>query len=413
MSSQTLRRVIGSIGSIGSVGTVGCAALIMVLSAGPAAGQTPIASESSIRPLTEFSPAFLGMYRKVMEIEGEIERYATQHGVDVDLARAIAIQESGGNADLNSAPGANGYFQLMPATFRSLKVQTNIEAGLKYLSQMIKRFGREDYAVAAYNGGPGRVSRGRPPLETLQYMLSVESYRMVLKLHHVSIRHHATALRLDPVQLGDDWWTISRRVGIPIVQLRFHNPFLATRPLHVGQIIAYPPAPRTDLLSTDGDDLTYRIRFGDHYLHLAFMLGVTRTAMREANGLWHLGSTPPGLALRVPLAWTGRYDEHRVSAGDTLPAIAKRYRSNVWRIIRDNGIWDEQLPLGQVIRVRPEPTKPAAPKPQFVTYRVTRGDTLGAIARRHRTSVRAIQNANSMGRRTMIRPGQRLRVPAR
>lgn len=401
-----------------------CTAVILALAAAPSAGQpmpaaaalaTTSGVESGIRPLTEFSPAFLGMYRKVMEIEGEVERHARTYGVDLDLARSVAIQESGGNANLSSDPGAAGYFQLMPATFRSMRVQTNIEAGLKYLSQMIKRFGREDYAVAAYNGGPGRVSRGRPPLETLQYMLSVESYRMVLKMHGASVRHHASALSLMPVQLGDDWWSLSRKVGIPVVQLRFYNPFLATRQLHVGQLMAYPPQPRTDLLAADleGEGLTYRSRIGDHYLHLAFILGVTRNAMREANGLWHLGSAPPGLVLSVPLAWTGRYDEHRVSAGETLQDIATRYRSNAWRIIRDNGLWAEQLVPGEVLRVRPEPTKPAAPKPTFVNYRVARGDTLGAIARRHRTSVRALQSANGLGRRTMIRVGQRLRIPAR
>ena len=58
--------------------------------------------------------------------------------------------------------GAKGYFQVMPSTFKALKVKTNIEAGIKYLSQMIRRFDREDYALGAYNGGPGRIARGRP-----------------------------------------------------------------------------------------------------------------------------------------------------------------------------------------------------------------------------------------------------------
>ena len=58
-----------------------------------------------------------------------------------------------------SSAGARGYFQVMPATFRELRVDTNIEAGIKYLARQVSRFGREDYALAAYNGGPGRVSR--------------------------------------------------------------------------------------------------------------------------------------------------------------------------------------------------------------------------------------------------------------
>ena len=59
------------------------------------------------------------------------------------------------------------------------------------------------------------------------------------------------------------------------------------------------------------------------------------------------------------------------------------------------------------LKVRPE-----APQPTFLNYRVASGDTLGRIAARHSTSVRAIQSANGMGNNTMIRIGQPLRVPA-
>ena len=108
-------------------------------------------SRSSLLPLDDFSPQFLGMYRKSMTIEDEVRRYTDQYEVDIDLARAVLIQESGGNPNLTSIAGAGGYFQVMPATFRGLRVDTNIEAGIKYISQMVRQFRREDYAVAAYN----------------------------------------------------------------------------------------------------------------------------------------------------------------------------------------------------------------------------------------------------------------------
>jgi len=43
---------------------------------------------------------------------------------------------------------------------------------------------------------------------------------------------------------------------------------------------------------------------------------------------------------------------------------------------------------------------------------VSSGDSLGRIAANHGTSVRAIQSANGLGRNTVIRIGQTLRVPA-
>ena len=363
----------------------------------------------SLVPLEQLSPGFLGMYRKVMEIEDDITRYAERYGVDVTLAKAVCLHESGGNASLNSWADAQGYFQVMPATFRSLGVETNIEGGIKYLSQMIRRFDREDYALAAYNGGPGRVVRGRPPLESLQYVLFVGQYRNVLKLYEPSVRHHASQIELERVREGDSWWTISQRLRTSVVQLRMHNPFLATRALQVGQLIAYPPSPRTDLLVPAGDDLEYTTRHGDNYLLFSFVLDVDRDALRDLNGLWRLQYLPAGQVLRIPLAWEGKYNEHHVVAGDDLKSVAEAYRSQPWRIIRDNNLfWDERLTPGTVLKVRPSP-----PPPTYLTHRVASGDTLGALARRYRTTVVAIQAANSLGRNTTIRIGQSLRIPTR
>ena len=111
------------------------------------------AAFSAVLPIEEFSPAFLGVYRKVMEIEDEILEYAAKYGVDPALARAVCMYESGGNANLSSSAGAQGYFQVMGPTFRSLRVETNIEAGIKYLSQQITRFDREDYNSASLASG--------------------------------------------------------------------------------------------------------------------------------------------------------------------------------------------------------------------------------------------------------------------
>ena len=395
------------------LGVVAVAGVLTLLAApAPLVAGTPsqlatAAATGTILPLEDFSPAFLGAFRKLMVVESDIERHAETYGVDLDLARSVCLYESGGNANLNSWAGAKGYFQVMPATFRGLRVETNIEAGVKYLSQMIRRFEREDYALAAYNGGPGRVSRGRPPLESLQYVLGVGAYRNVLKLYGPSIRHYASQIGLEEVRAGDDWWTIAQRVGMSVLQLRLHNPFLAGRALRVGQVIAYPPEPRTDLLTPMGNDLAYRTRHGDNYLHLAFIFDVDRDAMRDANGLWRLQTLPANQVLRIPLEWKAKYNEHRVQAGDTLKTVAEKHKSNPWRIVRDNNLfWDEHLTPGMTLRVRPVP-----PKPTYLTHRVSSGDTLGALATRYRTSVRAIQVANNMGRRTMIRIGQRLRIP--
>ncbi len=46
-------------------------------------------------------------------------------------------------------------------------------------------------------------------------------------------------------------------------------------------------------------------------------------------------------------------------------------------------------------------------------HKVKRGETLGMLAQRYKTTVKAIQSANKMGRSTKIRVGQSLRIPGR
>ena len=370
----------------------------------PVAQTTP----SAALPIGEFSPGFLGVYRKVMEIEDEIIEYSSNYGVDLALARAVCMYESGGNANLSSSAGAQGYFQVMGPTFRSMRVPTNIEAGIKYLGQQVERFGREDYALAAYNGGPTRVARGGAmPLESLQYVLGVGHYRSVLRTHEAAVRAHAGTLRLETVRAGDDWWGLSRRLGVPLVELRLHNPFLAARTLKADNLIAFPSDSRPDLLTT-GEGLRYEARLGDNYFNVAFTLGADLNLLRSTNGLWRLQSLLPGTVLTIPLDAAAAFTEYHVGAGEDLGRIATTLEVDPWSLIQDNALWDEQVREGMVLRVRPAPP----PKPAVQMHRVSRGENLTSIARRYGTTVRAIQAANSLGRRTLIRIGQQLRVPS-
>lgn len=365
-------------------------------------------------PLEAFAPSFLGMYKKVTRIEGEIARYAEKYGVDLSLAKAVCMYESGGNANLASAAGANGYFQVMPSTFRLMGVSTNIEAGIKYLGQLVRQLGREDYALAGYNGGPGRVAARRPmPLESLQYVIGVGSYRAVLKAYEPLVRLYAGKLSLSTVKEGEDWWDLSQRLSLPVTQLKLHNPFLAARPLRAGYLVAYPPAPRADVLAVIDGESRYRTRLGDNYLAIAFALNVDVDRLREANQLWRLQPLLQDSDLVIPLT-AAASTEYLVQAGDTLTTIARARKVDRWDIVRDNNLWDETIHEGMTLRVRQggiRPAAAAAPAPPVQLHRVRRGETLSGLARRYGTTVRAIQSANDLGKRTLVRVGDRLRIP--
>ena len=213
---------------------------------------------------------------------------------------------------------------------------------------------------------------------------------------------------------------MSRRLGIPLVQLRLFNPYIGIRDLAPGYLIAYPGERRDDLYRMDGDTIYYRTRIGDNYFSIGFAFDVSLDGLREENELWHLQTLLPGIELRLPLVWESEQDQyddeppeepeivqHTVVSGESIDDLTAMFATSAWRVIRDNQLWDERLPApGTVIDIVLEP-----PEPEFTAHTVRRGETLTMIANRYGTSIGAIQGANDMGNRTMIRIGQQLRVP--
>lgn len=120
------------------------------------------------------------------ELEEYFQKAAQQYGIDVNLLKAVAKQESNFDAGAVSSVGAAGVMQLMPSTAQALGVtnimdpEQNILGGAKYLSQMLNTFhGDVSLALAAYNAGPGNVKKygGIPPFsETQNYVNSVLTY---------------------------------------------------------------------------------------------------------------------------------------------------------------------------------------------------------------------------------------------
>lgn len=112
-----------------------------------------------------------------------IEHAARSSGVDRKLLRAVIGQESDFRPCAISPTGAEGLMQLMPATAAELAAgdtldpRSNIEAGARYLKQLLDRYGGDVFrALSAYNAGPRAVddAGGIPDiLETRNYLTGI------------------------------------------------------------------------------------------------------------------------------------------------------------------------------------------------------------------------------------------------
>jgi hypothetical protein len=108
-------------------------------------------------------------------------RAGARYGIDPALLAAVAAKESSFNASAVSPAGAQGLMQFMPATAKGLGVNpldptSAIDGAARYLSSLTRQFGSTELALAAYNAGPGTVSRygGIPPFpETQNYVRAV------------------------------------------------------------------------------------------------------------------------------------------------------------------------------------------------------------------------------------------------
>ena len=124
--------------------------------------------------------------------ERVIDIYANQYGISPWLIKSIIWTESCFDSNAVSRVGAEGLMQLMPGTAKELGVKNsfdpiaNIQSGVLYFSDLLKQFDQNvRFALAAYNAGPGAVSKygGIPPYkETQKYVSKVlKKYRGYVK----------------------------------------------------------------------------------------------------------------------------------------------------------------------------------------------------------------------------------------
>ncbi len=146
----------------------------------------PPASPASSPPPTAAPVAPTPTAGDTTQYDALIQASAARNGVDPALLKGLIRAESNFDPNAGSPAGAQGLTQLMPGTAAGLGVTDvhdpaqAIEGGAKYLRSQLDAFGGDETkALAAYNAGPGAVTRygGVPPYaETQQYVQRVLGY---------------------------------------------------------------------------------------------------------------------------------------------------------------------------------------------------------------------------------------------
>jgi len=115
--------------------------------------------------------------------QGLFDAAEARYGLPDGLLSAVAKTESSYDPNAVSPAGARGLMQIMPGTARELGVDPTdpaqaVDGAARLLSKHLDRFGSLPLALAAYNAGPGNVSKygGVPPFtETQNYVRRVSA----------------------------------------------------------------------------------------------------------------------------------------------------------------------------------------------------------------------------------------------
>jgi len=306
--------------------------------------------------------------------EGMIRTKLRERGMPEDLIY-LSMIESGFNPNARSKAQAVGLWQFMAPTGRlyGLRIDSYVDerrdpekstdAALGYLQDLYKQFGSWNLAAAAYNSGGNRVAR--------------------------IMREETGAVRGQE----SDFWRIRARLPSETreyVPLIFAAAIIGKEPHKYGldRVERLLPIPTERVEVPGGTELGV----------VARAIGVETEHLKEMNPELLQGITPPGDTYAVIIPEGGRtafatnFDRSLAEA-----TVAARARA--------------ATPARTAPTVS-RPTSTTARAASAQTHRVTKGESLSTIARRHGTSVATLQRVNNMGRTTGIRAGQVLRLPA-
>jgi membrane-bound lytic murein transglycosylase D len=345
-----------------------------------------------------------GKYKELMQ------EIIAEKGLPTDLFY-LALIESGFNPHAYSYARAVGPWQFIASTAKTYGLKSNwwyderrdfeksTRAACDYLQKVYQEFGTWPLALAAYNGGEGRVGR--------QIQL----------------------------QRTEDFWELHlRRQTQTYVPTFMAATIIAKSPEKYGFYVEY---------ENPIDFEVVEVHKCVHLKNLAEAIDCDYSELKELNPELLRDVTPPNYPryeLRVPVGkskvFAAKYGaipeeeeaswvRHQVSWGETVSSIARRYGVSTYSIMALNNLSRNAriyagsyllIPTtsGRGVDYEPPKGEPVS-KPSYAsgaqTYTVRRGDTLWKIAEKHGTTVGRLCSLNGIGSKSRIYPGQKIAVP--
>lgn len=355
------------------------------------------------------------------------EQELDKHGLPLEM-KYLAIVESALNPRAVSRVGATGLWQFMYATGKmfGLDVSSYVddrsdpvlatEAACKYLKSLYGSLEDWDLALAAYNSGPGNVSKAIRRSGGRTNYWNIRSYLPRETAGYVP----AFLATMYIFEYAEEHGFKSNGPKIP---------YIATDTIHVKKRISLEQV--AEVANLDIEEL--------QFLNPSYKLGIIPVVSTEKY------------MLRLPVDVVGKFItneeaiyayaetefnkkekplpelvvasdriRYRVRSGDYLGKIANKYGVTVSQIKRWNGMRSNKLNIGQRLTIHPR--KAVASKPKAVSksepvadentrvYTVKSGDSLWSISQKFPgVSVQNIKNWNGISG-TKLKPGTKLKI---
>ena len=189
------------------------------------------------------------------------------------------------------------------------------------------------------------------------------------------------------VKSGDSLWSISKKFGITVDELKQANN-LTSNLLSIGQNLLIP----TKESETPTNE--YIVQKGDTLYAIASKFNTTVDNLKSLNNLT-TDSLSIGEVLKIPSSGTTSTNTYTVKSGDTLYGIANKFNTTVDTLKSLNNLTSNTLSIGQVLKL------PSSNTASNDTYTVKSGDTLYAIANKYNTTVNELKELNNLTSNTL------------